>query len=763
MLYGITWLILIEVVGFATFVIFLSIFRKIPDKGYSISKPLGIICLSLATWLISISKIIPATEITTILIFIALIICSLIIGTIRIKTLNQIVKDNWRIISLTELIFLLTYLIFFSIRYFDPGINHTEQPMDFAFLNSSIRTVSGQPLDPWFHGHSISYYYFGYWVFGTLSKISLIPTVATYNLSLVAIPAMTASSIFTLTSILLRFSRVKFDFLKISCSVIASLTAVFMGNLQGFLEFLRINSIGSTGFWQRVCIDGMQNPAVNTIDSWRPTEFWWWFRSSRIINYFGPACEGQGFDYTINEFPFFSYLLGDLHPHVMATPFLLTFVYIAYDLSKKDLTKPLGLMYWLEVALAGVMLGCVSFINMWIAPICIAIILGIYSLHWLSNSNLNPIKLAKSISLVLVIGALVLIPYLWSFQSSIDGLSKTQYQTSIIHGFVVWSPLLILSIPIIVSTFWTTHISTAWKYHLGISFTLVSIPWMIRFLIPEANVDFEGPGMVGFAFPITILCFISTLTLLTLTTRKGVSKRIIVLSLFSLSMFLILIPELFYVGDVYGNRMNTVFKLYYPAWILLSICGSYSVYYWLAGYIQPQKFLKYLYTSIAVIIILCAFFYTPAATMTKINESSISGFKNSTARLTDLEVSALKYAKQNISLEQGILESVGEWDGSGFISRNTGIPNLVNWPGHESQWRNSEPAIYQRAADVETIYSTGNLTQAKLLLEKYEINFVYVGDLELNRYTSEQLEKFQSLGTLVFGDLGSVSIFEIDR
>tara|TARA_B100001245_G_C22817483_1_gene393520 strand:- start:101 stop:550 length:450 start_codon:yes stop_codon:yes gene_type:complete len=149
--------------------------------------------------------------------------------------------------------------------------------------------------------------------------------------------------------------------------------------------------------------------------------------------------------------------------------------------------------------------------------------------------------------------------------------------------------------------------------------------------------------------------------------------------------------------------------------------------------------------------------------MTKINESSISGFKNSTARLTDLEVSALKYAKQNISLEQGILESVGEWDGSGFISRNTGIPNLVNWPGHESQWRNSEPAIYQRAADVETIYSTGNLTQAKLLLEKYEINFVYVGDLELNRYTSEQLEKFQSLGTLVFGDLGSVGIFEIDR
>ena len=255
----------------------------------------------------------------------------------------------------------------------------------------------------------------------------------------------------------------------------------------------------------------------------------------------------------------------------------------------------------------------------------------------------------------------------------------------------------------------------------------------------------------------------STLPLLTLTAREGLSDGSLVFSIFSLSMFLILIPELFYVGDVYGNRMNTVFKLYYPAWILLSICGSYSAYYWLAGYIRPQKFLKYIYTFIAGLIILCAFYYPPAATMTKLSESSISGFKNSNARPTDLEISALDYAKQNISLNQGILESVGEWDSSGFISRNTGIPNLVNWPGHERQCRNSDPAIYQRAADVETIYSTENLAQAKSLLGKYDINFIYVGDLELNRYTPKQLGKFQSLGTLVFGNIGSVAIFEIDR
>ncbi|MDC0035719.1 hypothetical protein OAJ44_05130, partial [Chloroflexi bacterium] len=100
---------------------------------------------------------------------------------------------------------------------------------------------------------------------------------------------------------------------------------------------------------------------------------------------------------------------------------------------------------------------------------------------------------------------------------------------------------------------------------------------------------------------------------------------------------------------------------------------------------------------------------------------------------------------------------------SGFISRNTGIPNLVNWPGHENQWRNSEPEIYERAADVETIYSTTNTELARSLLLNHKINFVYIGNRELNQYTPYQLSKFQYLGTLIFGNIDGVRIFRIEH
>ncbi len=149
--------------------------------------------------------------------------------------------------------------------------------------------------------------------------------------------------------------------------------------------------------------------------------------------------------------------------------------------------------------------------------------------------------------------------------------------------------------------------------------------------------------------------------------------------------------------------------------------------------------------------------------MTKISESSISGFNDSDLDLKESELSALKYARTNIEINQGILESVGEWDGSGFISRNTGIPNIVNWPGHQNQWRDSNPEVYQRATDVEIIYSTENIGQAKSLLSKYKIDFVYIGRQELNQYSNNQLAKFGSMGTLVFGTMNNIRIIKIEH
>ena len=82
---------------------------------------------------------------------------------------------------------------------------------------------------------------------------------------------------------------------------------------------MRLNGMGSQGFYDWIRINDLPGPIVTPPQSWTPPDFWWWFHASRVINTF----DGVHFiDNTIQEFPFFSFLLGDMHPHVMSIPFI---------------------------------------------------------------------------------------------------------------------------------------------------------------------------------------------------------------------------------------------------------------------------------------------------------------------------------------------------------------------------------------------------------------------------------------------------------
>ena len=113
---------------------------------------------------------------------------------------------------------------------------------------------------------------------------------------------------------------------------LAAFFVAFFGNLEGFLELLYAHGVGSAAFWQRLAVWGLTQPHQSPF--WYPSEAqdnWWWFRAE-------PGRAGlsvwehppQNYN-TINEFPFFSFLLGDLHPHLLALPY--AFVCLAFALS----------------------------------------------------------------------------------------------------------------------------------------------------------------------------------------------------------------------------------------------------------------------------------------------------------------------------------------------------------------------------------------------------------------------------------------------
>jgi uncharacterized membrane protein len=78
------------------------------------------------------------------------------------------------------------------------------------------------------------------------------------------------------------------------------------------------------------------------------------------------------------------------------------------------------------------------------------------------------------------------------------------------------------------------------------------------------------------------------------------------------------------------------------------------------------------------------------------------------------------------------------------ISINTGLPTIIGWDWHQKQQRSvlPGPLIDQRIADVRTIYSTPDPNAALQLLHQYNVNYIYVGQLERLYYDPAGLQKF---------------------
>ena len=105
---------------------------------------------------------------------------------------------------------------------------------------------------------------------------------------------------------------------------------------------------------------------------------------------------------------------------------------------------------------------------------------------------------------------------------------------------------------------------------------------------------------------------------------------------------------------------------------------------------------------------------------------------------------------------------MGEWSDFGLISRSTGLPSVFNWPGHEVQWRGNSEKFDGREADIVRIYETQDIDEAKTLLSKYDVDYVYVGPRERERYGGEGLSKFREFMDIRFSQ-DDVTIYRIRR
>jgi uncharacterized membrane protein len=120
-----------------------------------------------------------------------------------------------------------------------------------------------------------------------------------------------------------------------------------------------------------------------------------------------------------------------------------------------------------------------------------------------------------------------------------------------------------------------------------------------------------------------------------------------------------------------------------------------------------------------------------------------------TTRPQDYE--AIQWINNNIPGQPVLVEAQGDsYTDYERISANTGLPTILGWTVHEWLWRGSYDVPAPRVTDVQTLYETDDLQTARALLQKYNVKYVYIGDLEHEKYPNLNESKFNTLGNPIY-------------
>ena len=666
---------------------------RLADRGYSAARTLGIVLVTYISWIFSY-----LWEFNRITIFISVLaLCVISVYVYR----KQRHFPEAKILLLNEFIFASAFFFFLIVRVYIPIIYMHEKFMDFAFLNAVMRTSSFPPADPWFAGTSLDfYYYFGYLSVGNLGNLFSVEPSILFNLAIALIFALCFSLLFgigyNLTS-----GKVKYG-------LMTAVVGALLGNIQGFIEFMNLYIV--------------KEPASTAVSL---MGYYW--SSSRVI------------PFTINEFPYFSFVHGDLHSHMLAIPFyllVLTFLLNIYFRKNTDQIFENTLVF----LIFSVSLGFLFPTNSWDFPIYFGltflIVFVFYYGYYTSKKDLlgSISGFFKTITSVSIFSILLYLPFYLSFNPKAAGgfdFVGPELRTTVDKFLILFGLFLFLTFSFLSSRLGSSKKLAYFIVWIGISAFLSSV-----LSIP----------LLVILFPLLALSLFSFLKDLPDRSPAGFTSLLVLTA-----TFIALFCELVRLDDhIIGSfaRMNTVFKFYMHLWIFLAIAASYSCYELYSRYkIWPLDGLPLKKTygkkiwaiSFLLLIVSCSIFPI-VSTFTRIQDMNTTPSLDGMEYMREMDegdYNAIKWMQRNIEGSPVILEASDYNSGYTYVSRvsaNTGLPTVLGWTRHELFWGRDFEEVKTRIEDVNYIYSTDNKKKALELIDKYNVDYIYIGQLERQLY-----------------------------
>ena len=705
-----TWYLLALVLGAAFMPLTGRLFRRFEDKGWIFSKVTAIAVTGFVTWFLVAVKILKFTTITCVAVTIACVLCLILLYQKEQKAGFECIPfEHMKLVYAEEMLFFAFFLLWTYLAGFHPAAYGTEKFMDYGFMEAMMRSKTLPATDLWYSGGKINYYYGGQYFAVFLTKLSGTRVELTYNLMRTFVAGFAFIMPFSLVHQMVkdRLGRKNIGWKKKLPSV------------TGFLAGIAVSVAGNMHY----VIYGCVIPWIQKAKG-EEVGHYWFPDATRYIG-FNPDVD----DKTIHEFPCYSFVLGDLHAHVVDIMFVLLILALLYawmkkvrttklifeNMEKKDFWKKQLLMPQLLAAAA--LLGMFHWTNFWDFVIYYTVTCGVILIMNIIGQE-GKIKWILAVTAaqaaeIMAVATIIILPFTLQFDTSnmVQGVALAQHHSLPHQLLVLWGLPAILTLLFIISLLVEKLRGTEQKslYRLLKSVTL-----------PDLFAVIMGLCAIG----------------------------------------LVLIPELVYVRDIYENgnaRANTMFKLTYQAYIMFGMTMLYAIFRLLI--IGKNKILK----AVSVIGLLlfvwtCGYFGNSAHSwFGEVWKPSQYKGLNATAFLeTDFseDVGGIRWLKEHIEDSPVVLEANGDsYSEYERVSAMTGLPTVMGWYVHEWLWRGNLADINARIADIESIYTSTDETQVRKLLEQYDVSYVFVGSCERKKY-GEKLnnDMLKKLGEVVYQD-----------
>ena len=762
----IAWWLVVWLLGMAAWPLLYYLMPAFADRGYGLARAAGMIGLSWLAWLLASAQLrVWNGPMLWLLLLLALLPGLALAWRSRIA-LRAFLSENWRKLLVIELLTLALFAILLLVRLSNPDLWVVgfggEKMMNNAYLNGVARSEIFPPINPWFAGSYINYYYYGYVLAGVPTLMSgIMPSVA-YNLIMPTIFTLAGIGAYSIAYHLA--GRVRFEKARPALAGIAALCLLtLLGNLDTLHVWLdalhRLGQdrlAGAGGISLAALFEGLQAwlagaqlPVGSDHWMWNPT---------RVISY------AIG-DNAITEFPFFTHLYGDLHAHALALPILiLTLAFAAHELTIGRSER--GGRWRRIVILAPWAIACgLSWAtNSWDWFSVSALSLVAIALAWwrrydreeesalrdnwrarLSTMVRNRaaiLELALFAGGFLVLNILATAPYRAWFASTStafeiwNGPFTPIFPYLRIHGhflFLLIGVLLIISRRQLGS--WRNLLQSLQPMLLAILLCLIAAA-----LILQIN----GRSLLILLLPLSL--WIALLLL-----REKYRSESTILLFAGLALALTLAPELMRLQMDIG-RQNTVFKLYYVSWLFFSIIGGVALAILWSESRRWGRRLRFTWLIPTVALFLIALAYpllaTPNRAAQRFDDSipiSLDGLafmryahhQEADERFPlapDLEI--IHWLQENVDGAPVIIEGRtwgSEYRWNGRISSHTGLPSPLGWQFHQQQqrtfWAMSE-LIQRRGANITGFYTTPDADAALHILRAYDVEYIILGPLE---------------------------------